>query len=95
MTEVQLKLRHAHAVREKDTAEAERVRKELEAIGIYGEWLSEDVLVWRDKKPRKKPSKDESVRSDCYPDSACKECGAPIEKTGKPGRPPTKCLKHR
>jgi hypothetical protein len=30
-----------------------------------------------------------------YPDSACSVCGKPIERTGKPGRPPTKCLEHR
>ena len=92
---MQLKLRHAAAIREKDTAEAERIRKELEKVGVYAEWLSNEVLVWRDKRPRKKVSKEEAAASDCYPDSACSKCGAPIEKTGKPGRPPTKCLKHR
>lgn len=85
--ETQLKIKHAHAVRNKDAKEIERTEKELAALGIHGEWLSEDVLVWRDGR---------NVKSqEFYPDSKCSVCGNKIEKTGKPGRPPTKCLKHR
>lgn len=42
------------------------------------------------KRTKAKPQRSQTIKA-----KGCKICGAPIEKTGKPGRPPTKCLKHR
>jgi hypothetical protein len=53
------------------------------------------VMVWREGGDKKKPRKAAAPSGDHYPDSACTVCSAPIEKTGKPGRPPVKCLQHR
>lgn len=97
MRETQLKIRHAAAVRSKDAAEIAATEKELAAIGVHADWLSDDVMVWRDNRTQKRTRKPSAAAADggVYPDSACAVCGNPIEKTGKPGRPPTKCIKHR
>lgn len=60
MTETQLKMQHATAVRDKDAAEIKRTEKELKKLGITGEWLSDMVLIWRhpeQKKRRGRPPK--------------------------------------
>ena len=90
-----LKIKHAEAVRSKDQAEVQRTEKELVKHGITADWLTADVMVWREGGDKKKPRKAAAPSGDHYPDSACTVCSAPIEKTGKPGRPPVKCLQHR
>lgn len=89
-----LKSQHAYAVRTENRAEIERTEKELAALGVIADWLSDTVMIWREGGDKKK-RKAAPPSGDYYPDSACTVCSAPIEKTGKPGRPPTKCLKHR
>lgn len=94
-----LKIQHAEAVKKGDRTGMLEIEKELEGFDIYCLWLSDDVLVWKSKKelPRKKSQKpDGSIdESRFYAGSSCSRCGGPVEKTGKPGRPPTLCIKHR
>jgi hypothetical protein len=91
-----LKAQHAYAVRKEDKKEIERTEKELAKHGIIADWLSETVLVWREGGDKKKRlSKPATLSGDYYPDKTCSVCSGPIEKTGKPGRPPTMCEKHR
>ena len=89
-----LKAQHAHAVRTENRAEIDRTEKELAKRGVIADWLSDSVMVWREGGDKKK-RKAAAPSGDYYPDSACTVCSAPIEKTGKPGRPPVKCLHHR
>jgi hypothetical protein len=91
-----LKSEHAYAVRNKDKAEVQRIEKELAKHGIIADWLTEDVLVWRESGEKKKrQSKAATPSGDCYPGKTCSVCGGPVQKTGKSGRPPTKCEEHR
>ena len=90
-----LKIRHAQAVRDKDRTTVSQIERDLAKIGVVADWLSDDVMVWREGGDKKKPRKAAAPSGDHYPDSACTVCSAPIEKTGKPGRPPVKCLQHR
>lgn len=89
-----LKIQHAEAVRRENAAEIKRTERELAALGIHAAWLSDSVMVWKEENA-KVGRKRKSSSDDHYPDSDCSVCGKPIEKTGKPGRPPTKCLEHR
>lgn len=89
-----LKMQHAHAVRTEDRVEIDRTEKELAKIGVVADWLTADVMVWREVGDKKK-RKAAAPSGDYYPDSACTVCSAPVEKTGKQGRRPAKCLKHR
>jgi hypothetical protein len=89
-----LKIRHAQAVRDKDRAAVSQIERDLAKIGVVADWLTDDVMVWREGGDKKK-RKAAAPSGDYYPDSACTVCSAPIEKTGKPGRPPVKCLHHR
>lgn len=78
----------------------QRIEKELASLGVYGRWLSEDVLVWETSKPSKKIKKTATIPSDesnddFYAGISCRVCGNPVEKTGRKGRPPTKCIQHR
>jgi len=90
-----LKIRHAQAIRDKDRAAVSQIERDLAKQGVIADWLSEDVMVWRESGDKKKPRKAAAPSGDYYPDSACTVCSAPIEKTGKQGRRPAKCLKHR
>lgn len=86
MLRITLELEHAAAHRRGDTAAMKEIQSQIEREhGLIAVWLSEDVLVWKRKK----------VDADFYADSACSVCGEPIEKTGRKGRRPTKCLEHR
>ena len=89
-----LKAQHAHAVRTENRAEIDRTEKELAKLGVVADWLTDDVMVWREGGDKKK-RKAAAPSGDYYLDSACIVCSAPIEKTGKPGRRPAKCLQHR
>lgn len=73
-------------------AEAEKIRKELAKNKVIARWLSDDVLVWEHESIKQKPRK---LLAECYEGVYCAECGAPVERTGKRGKPPTKCRKHR
>ena len=90
-----LKIRHAQAIRDKDRAAVSQIERDLAEQGVIADWLSEDVMVWRENEKKRAPRKKAEPTGDYYPDSACSVCSAPIEKTGKPGRPPVKCLQHR
>jgi hypothetical protein len=90
-----LKAQHAYAVRTENRAEIDRTEKELAKHGVIADWLTDDVMVWREGGDKKKPRKVAAPSGDYYPDSACTVCSAPVEKTGKPGRRPAKCLQHR
>ena len=49
------------------------------------------------KRQKIKPATMKTLRVETgfYDGIQCKMCGAPVEKTGRQGRPPSKCLKHR
>jgi hypothetical protein len=59
--------------------------------------VCEEYGVGEGRRKKKKPDiiKPVVVDNGFYDGITCKECGAPVEKTGRQGRPPTKCLKHR
>ena len=90
-----LKIRHAQAIRDKDRAAVSQIERDLAKIGVVADWLTDDVMVWREGGDKKKKRKAAASSGDYYPDSACTVCSAPVEKTGKQGRRPAKCLKHR
>jgi hypothetical protein len=91
-----LKIRHAQAVRDKDRAAVSQIERDLAKIGVVADWLSEDVMVWREGADKKKrQSKAATPSGDHYADKTCSVCSGPIQKTGKSGRPPTKCEEHR
>ena len=91
-----LKSEYAYAVRINDKAEIKRIEKELAEYGIVADWLTKDVLLWREGTHKKERlSKAVAPVSDHYPDKTCSVCSGPIQKTGKSGRPPTKCKEHR
>ena len=90
-----LKIRHAQAIRDKDMTAVSQIEREIAKQGVIADWLSKDVMVWREDDKKPAPRKKAEPTGDYYPDSVCSVCSAPIEKTGKQGRRPAKCLQHR
>ena len=101
MRETILKIQHAAASRKSDRSGMVETEKELESLGVYCRWLSDDILIWEDEKTFKRRQKNapvvatDTISVEFYEGIVCRSCGAPVEKTGRQGRPPTLCLKHR